>query len=303
MPKCPTNNMEASILIVSYNRKEHLNFTLSILEDYIDYSKHEIKVFLDGCNDNSIELKEVFPKVDWNISSTRLGASRARNVLYNSAKGNILIGLDDDAHPLQKDFIERVIKEFNKDSKIGIIAFQEIKGVFINDQEVLRSKPSELKHYLCKEFYGCGFAIKRDSYKATRGFPVWVDIYGEEACVAIEVLSNNESILYTNEISVNHRVDTEVRKKAKKNYYRFKKQLKNSFNFYLVYYKNPVKSILRLLYHNFTKYAIKDLNFFMNFFKAIFESIIMLPKTLKYRKPVSKEVIKRRIELPPPVFN
>ena len=39
-----------------------------------------------------------------------------------------------------------------------------------------------------------------------------VDIYGEESCVAIEVMSKGYDILYSNKIKVNHRVNKEQRR-------------------------------------------------------------------------------------------
>jgi GT2 family glycosyltransferase len=211
--------------------------------------------------------------------------------------------LDDDAHPLQNDFIEVIEQQFGHDNELAIIAFQEIKGIFKSDFDALNSKPKQALSFLCSEFVGCGFAIRKESYLATRGFPTWIDIYGEESCVSIEVLANNERILYTNAISVNHRVDLDTRKKAGQNYFRFEKQLKNSVMLYLVYYRNPILKIIKLLHHNFIRYAIKDFSFFKLYFRAVFKTFIKLPLIIKYRKPVDRKVILIKNKLPSPIFH
>jgi GT2 family glycosyltransferase len=283
--------MQASIVIVSKNRKEELEKTLMILEKLIDFSNHEVLVFLDGCSDGSELLKNQFKWVMWDGSEKSIGASGARNALYPKAKGEYLIGLDDDAHPLQTNFIDLTKTIFRKYNNVGIVAFQEIKGVFDSDVEALRKGALPEQEYLTNDFIGCGFAIRKDVYQATKGFPVWIDIYGEESCLSIEVMAKGNDILYTNTIKVNHRVNITERKLAGQNYFRFGKQLKNSTYYYLVYYPFPVLKIVRLLWHNFRKYALTDLTFFKIFFKTIFEVLLNGPKILKYRNPVDKKIL------------
>lgn len=291
--------MQASVLIVSRNRKEELKNTLVILEKMLDFQMNEVLVFLDGCTDNSELLKEDFKWVQWYLSSESMGASAARNKLYPYAKGEFLIGLDDDAHPLSSNFIFEVTSLFEKYPNVGIIAFEEIKGKFISDDEALAKNELKEEEYYCNEFIGCGFSIRKDVYKSTNGFPVWVDIYGEESCVAIEVLANGYDILYSSAIKVNHRVDMAKRKLEGKNYFRFGKQLKNSTYYFLVYYPFPVFKILKMYLHNFKKYAVKDFRFFKIFFRVIIEVVFNIPKVLRYRKPVDKKVLLKIRSLSP----
>lgn len=285
--------MQASILIVSKNRTEELELTLSILEQFLDLSIQEVLVFLDGFTEDSEGLKMQFHWVQWYSSKKSIGASAARNQLYPNAKGEILIGLDDDAHPLHFDFIPKTLNVLERYPNVGIVAFQEIKGVFNSDEEALYYKSSMEEEYGTNEFIGCGFAIRKDVYEAINGFPIWIDIYGEESCVSIEVISKGYDILYSNTIKVNHRVNRDFRKLRGHNYFRFGKQLKNTTYYYVVYYRFPLVSILKLYWHNFRKYALMDSKYFRVFFNTIFEVIIGIPKVLKYRSPVDKRVLKK----------
>lgn len=285
--------MQASILIVSRNRKTELEYTLKVLRGIIDISIYEILVFLDGCSDSSRELKLSFPEVRWFESGKSLGASPARNALYKKAKGTVLIGLDDDAHPLYADFIARTITVFKQYPNVGVIAFQEIKGVFRSDEEALESVGVEKVEYVTNEFIGCGFAIRKDVYVATNGFPVWMDIYGEESCVAIEVISKGYDILFSNAIKVHHRVDKESRKSLGKNYFRFERQLKNTTFYYLVYHPSPILKIIKLYWHNFKTYALKDFIYFKLFWSVVFQVLKGFPLILKYRRPIGKLVFNK----------
>lgn len=285
--------MQVSILIVSKNRKLELEITLGILRGLINLNIHEVLVFLDGCTDESASLMSEFTWVKWFSSEKSIGASPARNRLYKKARGIFFIGLDDDAHPLTEDFISKVEFIFNGYPNIGIIAFQEVKGVYSSNEEALKSANLNQEEYFCNEFIGCGFAIRKEVYSQTNGFPVWMDIYGEESCLAIEVLDLGYDINYDNAIIVNHRVDKNKRAGQGRNYFRFEKQLKNTIYYYVVYYPNPMLKIARLLFHNFKKYGFKDVTYFKLFWSSIFVSFKEIYGVQKFRKPVQKSTLQK----------
>jgi len=135
--------------------------------------------------------------------------------------------------------------------------------------------------------FGPNFAIRKSVYDQTNGFPTWMDIYGEETCLSIEVLDLNYDILFTNRVAVNHRVNRENRQRQGRNYFRFEKQLVNSFKTYIIYYRNPLKKITRLLWHNFKKYALSDFSYFRLYLKALIKMITQYPKLLKKRNKMS----------------
>lgn len=287
--------MDISFLIVTKNRPDDLVLTLNKLMVMINLSNHEVLVFIDGCKKTEALISQ-FTWVNWTINEVSISASPARNKLYKKAKGDILIGLDDDAYPISKNFIKQVKKEYRQNKDLGVIAFQEVRGYNLSDKLALE-KAIKGNSYFTSDFIGCGFAIKKEVYEATRGFPLWIDIYGEETALSLEVLDLDYEIMYQPNIIVNHRVDVEKRKLQGRNYFRFERQLKNTMRIFLVYYKRPTLRISKLLVHNFRKYALKDIIYFKSFLKVCILTIIKLPEILKYRKPVNNTTIKKRINL------
>lgn len=292
--------MHLSFLIVTRYRPEELKFTLDKLHGLLDLTAHEVLVFIDACEETEKITKD-FSWVKWHHSPINVGASPARNRLYKHAKGELFIGLDDDAHPLSHNFINEVISCFRQSEKTAIIAFQEVRGLFATDALALeQSKRGEA--FLVSEFIGCGFAIRKDVYNQTKGFPLWMDIYGEESALSIEVLDLGYEISYDFSIIVNHRIDVEKRKLQKRNYFRFEKQLVNVIKFYIVYYKKPTYLIIRALYHNFKNYALKDFKYFRLYFKAVFKLVKSFSNTLSYRKPVQEKTFKLFRSLKAPFY-
>jgi GT2 family glycosyltransferase len=284
--------MEVSILIVTKNRPVELEITLNKLLSLLDLSLHEVLVFIDGCKKTEVLITK-YPWVQWENLVISISASPARNKLYQKARGEIFIGLDDDAHPLIDHFIDKIQSVFSENDRIGIIAFQEIRGVFVSDHEALQQAEPNIAFYQTNDFVGCGFAIRKEVYEKTNGFPVWMDIYGEESCLAIEVLDLGYEIHYDNTIIVNHRIDRKKRLGQGRNYFRFEKQLKNTLFYYVVYYPNPILKIARLLFHNFVKYALNDSKYFQLFWKSIFIAFKEMYYVLKYRKPVQKSTLQK----------
>ena len=287
--------MEISFLIVTRNRPGDLRLTLNRLEDLINASKHEVLVFIDGCKHTEPLVNE-FSWVNWTVSKESVSASPARAQLYIKAKGTIFIGLDDDANPLSENFINEIENEFAKDASIGVLALQEVRGIFKN-QEDAKSQIKPLEAYFTSDFVGCGFAISKTAYNSVVGFPTFIDIYGEEPCVSLQILDAGFNIKYVPHIAVNHRVDVAKRKQQGRNYFRFEKQLFNSFKYFLVYYPKPLKAIAKLFFHNFKKYALKDLSYFKAYFRVVFNVIFKLPITLKYREPVKAETLTKMRQL------
>ena len=287
--------MQISFLIVTKNRPEDLALTLKKLKSLMDFSIHEVLVFIDGCSKTETITND-FDWVNWTVSKKSISASPARHILYKKAQGDLFVGLDDDAHPLSQNFISTIQARFNTNKNIGIIAFQEVRGVFISDEEALQQSKT-LESYYTNDFIGCGFAIKKDVYTATNGFPVWIDIYGEEPALALEVLDLGYQIIYDPRIIVNHRIDIEKRKLQGRNYFRFERQLNNAIRYYLVYYPKPIKKVLKTLLHNFKKYALTDIIYFKSFITVVFKVIINLFKILKFRQPVKQETIERKQRL------
>lgn len=284
--------MDFSIVIVTKNREEALAFTLHKISKQINFSKQEVLVFIDGCEATE-GIKKDFPWVKWFGVSKSIGASPARNQLYKNALGKIIIGLDDDAHLISEHYFQHCENLFQSNSKIGIIAFQEVRGIYESDALAMHHAEKNEIQYFTNDFIGCGFAIKNEVYQKTNGFPVWMDIYGEETCVAYEVLDAGYDIIYDNSIIVNHRVNKQQRVAQGKYYFRFQKQLLNSAKFFVVYYRFPFLKILKLFFHNLKKYAFKDLKYFKLFTQSFFLFLIALPFICKWRKPLKKSTLER----------
>jgi GT2 family glycosyltransferase len=293
-------SVNASICIVSHNRKADLHFTLMMILERIDVDT-EVIVGLDGCTDGSSSLKSEYPDVLWLEYPNRIGASAARRAVYELAKGEFIFGFDDDSHPVTADFVNKTIQLFHNDSRLGIVAFRIYNGMELPSPKHMSVDVGN--SYACSEFAGCGFAISRKAYESSGGFPKWMNIYGEEAYVSLRAYEKGYRIIYDPSILVHHRIDKIARMSDGYRRFRFGCQLRNNLVFSMKLYPYPwnFKSSIKCFFHNLFKYGFISISWQMMFWKSLFAALMTSFNVSESKIPAI--VIREWMSLPLPVFD
>lgn len=112
-----------SIIIANYNGEQFLKTCLdSVLRS--KYQNFEVIIVDDGSSDRSLEIIKKFIKSDNRIilikNSKNLGAAASRNRAARKSRGGILLFLDNDTE-VEKNWIDNMLKEYNRDEKIGAV--------------------------------------------------------------------------------------------------------------------------------------------------------------------------------------
>jgi len=123
--------MKVSVIIPTRNRAKILEKTLGRLVRDDGFS--EI-IIVDGASeDETPEIVESFMKsyknvrIKYHRSHKREGSSKASNIGMKLADGDILIRLDDDMIIKVKESLDVVIKDFDNNSKVGVIGGKRIE--------------------------------------------------------------------------------------------------------------------------------------------------------------------------------
>lgn len=109
-----------SLVLISYNRKDDVKKGLeSILEQ--TRKPDEIIVVDNNSTDGTIEMvRKKFPKVRLIILPENKGLCFAANVGFKNSKGKY-VGIVESDMTLSKNWVEEVIKEFERNPKAGIV--------------------------------------------------------------------------------------------------------------------------------------------------------------------------------------
>lgn len=234
--------MKISIIIPTHNRKDELKKCLDQLEKITSSGQIEIIVVDNNSDDGSQELIRKYKDAIY-VFEKSTAFSKARDTGYMNSTGEILVFTDDDA-VIQEGSIAEIVKVFEKQDEVGIIAGRILPEFEVTPPDwALHCQESHNAWSLLdlgelnKEItyaYGPLLAIRRDLYGRVGGFPP--DTIGVENShrsifkkwyvgpgdvgIARKVINTNKLVLYSPKVVCKHHV-TKFRMKPNFWYSRF----------------------------------------------------------------------------------
>lgn len=119
------NMPKISIAIINYNTCELLVGAIKSLQKQ-DYKNREIVVIDQASTDDSVKkVRQLFPKIRV-IENENTGYAGGANKAYDETDGEYLLIMNPDV-TLEKNYISMLIKEMEKDKKIGAITGKVLK--------------------------------------------------------------------------------------------------------------------------------------------------------------------------------
>ena len=206
-----------SIVFLNYNRAAETQYTIEWLEKLLQHRQDVEVIAVD--NGSSDGTKDVLQRYTWvhSISLDENTGIAGYNVGFEQAKGDYILVLDDDSHPVDNQTLDRLIQRLENETDIGIIACQiespEEKPV------CTWHLPEDNRSGLSVAFVGCGFAIRRQLFKQVGWYPEEFFLYQNEIEVAIRVAKLGYKIYYDPQCRVVHRHSPQGRSNWRRVYY------------------------------------------------------------------------------------
>lgn len=187
-----------SVVIPTYKRTETLQATLQKIESCSPHPA-EVVVHIDaGDRSTGPALSENFPQVVKITSEKTQGPGGARNKLLQQSTYEIVVSLDDDSYPIDKDFFTVVLDAFNAHPEAGVLAMS-----IIHDDEPLIDRHSTDME--TADFIGCGCAYRKTVFQKTAGYLPLHPAYGmEEADVGLQIADQGWKIIQIGNLRVRH---------------------------------------------------------------------------------------------------
>ncbi|MGD9733765.1 MAG: glycosyltransferase family 2 protein [Desulfamplus sp.] len=165
----------------------------------------EIIAVDNGSTDGTPQFLE--SQSDW-ITSLKLTENlgiEGLNLGFEIAKGEYILVLDDDSHPLNIDTVDILIESLDRHKDAGAVACKiELKdGTYFKTWHI----PDTDICSFCEStaFVGCGFAIRRSVFKTIGWFPAKYFLYQNEIDAAIKIRKLGYKIYYNPQCVVVHR--------------------------------------------------------------------------------------------------
>ncbi len=274
---------KVSFLILSYNRKKDLRETLNNILNQT-YKDFEIIVCDNNSNDGTIEMiKMEFQGIKLIELKQNIGVG-AINKGLKIAKGYFIVILDDDSFP-KKDSIEKMVKLFNQDKKIGAIAFN-IKNYSSKALKDNSNTNETIFSYLMG-FNGAGVGIRKDILDKTNGYSEEFFLYLNENDLAIRILNEGYRIVQSSDIIAYHK-NSPINRTSKRAPFFY------SRNLYYIYWKYypPVMSLIKTLQHMFLCIYFSFYQRTNIYIKSTIDAFSNFKKVIKKRQKINKSIIK-----------
>jgi len=272
--------MKISFIIVNYNGSKTIEKCLdSVLKQEGD---NEIIIIDNNSTDNSLKLIKKYENKSIKLIEKKenLGFSKGNNIGIEKSKGDYIALINNDV-TLEKNWIKKMIKRLNKDSKIGIIGCKILypsgriwfgggKVFFPGFPKHLDLKKESFIDYVA--FAAC--LIKREALEKSKEenyLDENIFMYGEdiELCKRIRLKGYN-ILYYPGAIAYHHINENRISKNEEYGASRNK-------SYYFTKFYNPINKIL---------FLIGDLILFFPLFVGY--RLIKNPKRIKFFKSILK---------------
>lgn len=191
--------MRASFVIVNFNRKDELLFTIVKTKELIknNLSDYEIIVVDNASTDSSAEaVRSNFPEVHLIVNPVNTGAP-AWNLGFAKSKGDYLIILDDDSHIVSG--LEEGMVYMDNNPSVGVLALNVISGPYTKETFKWKDGDETIG------FIGCGAILRRETYEKVGGYADWMFLYGNDWEYGLRCLDAGYSVKFFENSVVEHR--------------------------------------------------------------------------------------------------
>jgi GT2 family glycosyltransferase len=190
-----------TIMIATRNRVDEL---VKTLESCLALSgpPKEILVVDDTSSDGTYDMVRTrFPDVSIVRNDVNKGSIASRNDILRRARGDYVIGLDDDSRFVDSDALERIVARMDCEPDLGIISCQAIGPEF---PETLRPSGRATGEWHTSSFAFCAVVIRRSMLERTGLLPELFYHSYEEPDLALRAWDAGYRVLQWNEIVVYH---------------------------------------------------------------------------------------------------
>lgn len=187
-------------MITTRNRAQDLRRTCQVLRGLVP-APLEILVTADGCTDDTVALVgSELPQARLIINETGRGSVASRDHMMRTARGDLVLALDDDSYPEQADCLSRILPLFEQNPRLAIAHFPQRTDEY---PETLKQDQFGPAH-LSRSFANSGAVLRRDMYRELPGFePRFFHMY-EEPDYALQCVGAGYQVLFSPIITIRH---------------------------------------------------------------------------------------------------
>lgn len=213
--------LTTTITIATRNRVRDLAETLEKVAA-LEPAPLEIIVCADGCTDGTVELvRDKHPAVRLHVNKQPLGSVASRDDMIRSARGDLVLSLDDDSHPVETDFIAHLGRLFTERPRLAVAMFPQRSDEFPESLTATNFGPARV----AGSYLNSGAAIRRSAYVEVGGYPRFFFHAYEEPDLALRCLAADWEVLFCPDRTVRHRYTGAQRNELRTHFFHSRNEL------------------------------------------------------------------------------
>ena len=194
-------------MIPTRNRVRELRRTLAAVQS-LSPPPAEVIVTADGCNDGTEQMiKREFPGTSLRVNARAAGSVVARDWMLRHASGDLVLALDDDSYPEQRNCIARFVPLFERRPQLAVAHFPQRTDEY---PETLKRRDFG-EPFLSGSFANSGAVIRRSHYLSLEGFESRFFHMYEEPDFALQCIAAGFEVLFTPAVTIRHHYSTQAR--------------------------------------------------------------------------------------------
>jgi GT2 family glycosyltransferase len=198
--------MTFAIMIATHDRCADLRRTCMALTSLAP-APDEVLICADGCSDDTVSMvRREFPGFVVLENDGRQGSVASRDRMLRLASAEIVISLDDDSYPIDRDFLVRLSKVLDEHPEAAVVSFaaiceQDLRGRAASPRDECRGR------YVAA-YANCGAAMRREVYLRLAGFPAFFGHMYEEADYALQCYAAGFAVWFEPDLVVRHHMSS-----------------------------------------------------------------------------------------------
>jgi GT2 family glycosyltransferase len=206
----PTDSLPlVSILIATKDRPDDLQRTLKELRRQ-DYASLEMIVIDDGSS-AVLEpiVREYWPQTNFVRRSESVGQCRRRSEGFQIARGEYILQLDDDSHPVASSAISEAVRVMQANPSFGGLSFYIFNGPDLPE----KLQAAEPQYHA--SFVGCGVLFRTQALRQVGGYRDFFENEWEEEELGLRMLAAGWVIYFFPATVIHHHVSVRNRKQVR----------------------------------------------------------------------------------------
>ncbi|MEY4939529.1 MAG: hypothetical protein RIQ93_1264 [Verrucomicrobiota bacterium] len=192
--------MRLAITIATRNRRAELERTCAALAR-LEPPADEFWICADGCDDDTVEwVRRHCPEAQLMVHAQSRHSIRSRDEMLGATDCDIVVGLDDDSYPLDKDFVSVVKARFAAWPDCAVLSFPQRTDEFPGTLAQADFGPT----MLVGTYVNAASAIRRQAYLDLGGWPLFFEHAADEPDFALRCIASGWQVIHDTSIIIRH---------------------------------------------------------------------------------------------------